>query len=320
MICNECGKDSAVDFSFCPHCGKQKITQNICPSCAREFSVEFSFCPHCGNAFHSAPPISIPVDSSPEVESVDKESTDEQILSIISPTSKFNEIGTYTFGAFAAITLVVAIVHGIRPIELIETAIWAGSAWYWHSKKTHSELAKAVILVIAALVAIGEIISVVHHYNEPDTNSRQANHSSEIPVPPGYVLDRDSGNTYNPQSVPQSSATESVAGIEEQAVTFYKQKHYSDARPLFDEACTAGEMKACNYLGYLYALGLGGTRNTKKARDVYQRACDQGTLASCASLGTLYQDAGESGNARKYFQKACDGGVAEACGLLRGVQ
>jgi TPR repeat protein len=79
-------------------------------------------------------------------------------------------------------------------------------------------------------------------------------------------------------------------------------------------------MKACNYLGYLYAQGLGGLRDTKQAIIVYQRACDQGTLSSCASLGSLYQDARNIDEARKYFQKACTGGLAEACDLLRGVQ
>jgi TPR repeat protein len=79
-------------------------------------------------------------------------------------------------------------------------------------------------------------------------------------------------------------------------------------------------MKACNYLGYLYAQGLGGPRDTRKAHDVYQRACDEGTLSSCASLGSLYQDDGDDNNARRYFQKACNGGIAEGCDLLRGLK
>ena len=103
-------------------------------------------------------------------------------------------------------------------------------------------------------------------------------------------------------------------------------------RPLFDQACNGtdengfkyagfdGEMKACNYLGYLYAQGLGGPHDTRKAHSVYQRACDEGTLSSCASLGSLYQDAGDDDSARRYFQKACNGGVTEACDLLRLVQ
>ena len=100
----------------------------------------------------------------------------------------------------------------------------------------------------------------------------------------------------------------------------YKNKDYAGARVLFTVACDDGEMKACNYLGYLYAQGLGGDQDRVKARDVYQKACDQGTLSSCASLGSLYQDSGNKDDARKYFQKACDGGVNEACNLLRGIR
>jgi TPR repeat protein len=100
----------------------------------------------------------------------------------------------------------------------------------------------------------------------------------------------------------------------------YNHKDYVSARLLFTQACDAGEMKACNYLGYLYARGLGGDQDREKARDVYQKACDQGTLSSCASLGSLYQDSGNKDDARKYFQKACDCGVNEACNLLRNIQ
>src|SRR5271157_82950 len=105
-----------------------------------------------------------------------------------------------------------------------------------------------------------------------------------------------------------------------QGKSSYDVKQYVQARTLFAQACDGGEMRACNYLGYLYAQGLGGPQSVQMAREVYQKACDQGTLSSCASLGSLYQDAGNTGDARKYFQKACDGGLSEACGLLRGVQ
>jgi hypothetical protein len=106
----------------------------------------------------------------------------------------------------------------------------------------------------------------------------------------------------------------------DQGKSAYDHKKYDQARTLFSQACDAGEMRACNYLGYLYAQGLGGAREVEKARTVYQRACEQANLASCASLGSLYQDAGNNTEARKYFKKACDGGLAEGCTLLRGAQ
>ena len=119
----------------------------------------------------------------------------------------------------------------------------------------------------------------------------------------------NSGTKANPQS-----------GLYGMAINSYNHKDYVGAKFLFTEACDNGEMKACNYLGYLYAQGLGGDQDREKARTIYQRACDQGTLTSCASLGSLFQDAGNSDEARKYFQKACDGGVVESCKLLLGAQ
>lgn len=98
----------------------------------------------------------------------------------------------------------------------------------------------------------------------------------------------------------------------------YDHKQYSQARTLFAQACDGGNMGGCNYLGYLYAQGLGGATDGQKAREIYQKACDQGNWSSCASLGTLYQNDGNSDEARKYYQKACSHQVA--CDLLRGMQ
>jgi tetratricopeptide (TPR) repeat protein len=253
--------------------------------------------------------------------------TNEQEPTESSKADQSNEIGTFVFGAFAVIALVVSIVKGIVPIYLFESAVWAGAAWYWHSKQTHSELAKAIVIVIAALIAIGEVVQVAREFNKPSTApaSRNADPFEKYRVPSGSSTTPYS--TYVPAANPDQTAAPTgsalgsdIAEIEQKAISLYKQKRYVDARPLFVQSCDGGEMKACNYLGYLYAKGLGGARDTKKARDVYQRACDQGTLSSCASLGSLYQDAGNGEEARKYFNKACQGGLAEACVLLRGVQ
>ena len=100
----------------------------------------------------------------------------------------------------------------------------------------------------------------------------------------------------------------------------YDHKKYSEARKIFAQSCNAGDMRACNYLGFIYAQGLGGARDLQKAREVYQTACDHATLSSCASLGSIYQDAGNNDEARNYFKKACNGGSSAGCELLRGVQ
>jgi len=255
---------------------------------------------------------------SPEVQPVEDTTTDESepIRDGVAHTSI--RVGTLVFGAFSAISLLVSIIKGLVPIYLLESAGWAGVAWYWQRKKAHSELAKAIVIVLAVLVAIGE---VVHIAFQPDSKSTAPTASDPFAAYGGHEV-----------APVEASVPSHLADIEKQAVSLFNQKQYKEARPLFEQACNGtdengfkyagfdGEMKACNYLGYLYAQGLGGPHETKKARDAYQKACDQGILPSCASLGSLYQDAGDSVNARYYFQKACDCKVTEACELLRGVQ
>jgi serine/threonine protein kinase len=136
----------------------------------------------------------------------------------------------------------------------------------------------------------------------------------------GHSPSLDVTGVYVWSGATQSSANSQGSGVYEQGKSSYDHKQFAQARTLFAQACDGGEMKACNYLGYLYAQGQGGAQDLPKAREVYQRACDKGTLSSCASIGVLYQDAGSSEEARKYFKMACDGGSAKGCGLLRGVQ
>jgi ribosomal protein L32 len=329
MVCRACGEESAEDFNFCPHCGKQQIAHLVCAACGRESADHFNFCPNCGKSAIAGPSVAESSSPSPEVKPVRETATEESPATQRVSINRTHRIGTYVFGAFSVIALLVSLIKGIVPIYLVESAIWAGAAWYWHRMKRHSELAKAIVIVLAGSVAIGEVVEIASQFRSE---------SKQTTVDTSHRLDdlfpRQNPSTDLGQAVKTNgaSAASHIADIEKQAVVLFSQKQYKEARPLFEQACNGtdenglkyagfdGEIKACNYLGYLYAQGLGGAHDTKKARKVYQKACDQEILPSCASLGSLYQDARDSGNARKYFQKACDGGVAEACGLLSGVQ
>lgn len=140
----------------------------VCHECGRETADGFSFCPHCGTAL----PAGSPVVESPTPPLELKVAT-EVVSEAPAPTPSVasdgrNEFGTYMFGAFALISLLVSLIKGVVPIYLMESAIWAGAAWYWHRAKTHSELGKAIVIVIAVLVAVGE---VVHIASQPDLKS-----------------------------------------------------------------------------------------------------------------------------------------------------
>lgn len=135
-------------------------------------------------------------------------------------------------------------------------------------------------------------------------------HSPSSDVTGVYIWSRSAQPPVDPQEV----------SAYDQGKQAYDRKQYAEARRLFAQSCDSGELRACNYLGFLYARSLGGTQDAEKARAIYQKACDGGNLSSCASLGSLDQDAGNKTEARTYFKKACDGGLAEGCSLLRGTQ
>jgi ribosomal protein L35AE/L33A len=153
MVCCECGKESAGEFKFCPHCGKA-FTTNL-----QEIK---------------SPGPSMQGKSVPEV--AGKESSEMEHI----PPYRLVNIGTYVFGAFSAISILTSIARGIVPIYLVEAAIWAGCAWYWHRKRSHSELAKAIIIVLAVLIAIGEVVSIAKQFtSEP----KQAAIDAKQPLP-----------------------------------------------------------------------------------------------------------------------------------------
>ena len=74
--------------------------------------------------------------------------------------------GTLVFGALSVISLVVGLSKGLPPIYLLEAAGWAVAAWYWQKKKTHSEVSQATVIVLAVLVAGGEVIHIASQTGE----------------------------------------------------------------------------------------------------------------------------------------------------------
>jgi hypothetical protein len=105
----------------------------------------------------------------------------------------------------------------------------------------------------------------------------------------------------------------------------FDKNDYAQARTLFTKACDGNELNACNYLGFIYANGLGIEPDAKMAQEIYQKSCDGGRPRGCIGLGSVYQNSGKNTDARKYFKQVCGESQdatakAEACELLRGVQ
>jgi hypothetical protein len=157
-------------------------------------------------------------------------------------------------------------------------------------------------------------------YTEPFTGLHSGTKVRAIATAQGYTQSPEVMGVYQWNSSVPKIQSGNLPLLYNEGKDFYNRKLYAQARNSFAQACNGGEMDACNYLGYLYAEGLGGHPDVGKAHELYQQACERDTFRSCASLGSLYQNAGNDVAARKYFQKACNGGFAEACVLLRRLQ
>ncbi len=113
----------------------QEINKMICGACGKESASDFKFCPHCGKAFVPRPSVIESPSPSPEVHSVTDTPTDESQPIKDGVAGTAIRVGTLVFGAFSAISLLVSIVKGLVPIYLLEAAGWAGIAWYWQGKR-----------------------------------------------------------------------------------------------------------------------------------------------------------------------------------------
>jgi hypothetical protein len=230
----------------------------VCHECRRETADGFSFCPHCGTAL----PAGSPVVESPTPPLELKDAT-EVLTEAPAPTPSVasdgrNEFGTYVFGAFALISLLVSLIKGVVPIYLMESAIWAGAAWYWHRTKTHSELGKAIVIVIAVLVAIGEVVHIASQSNFQSERIPPAisDYSPTPSTPQSSIITADSQGTANMseprlKSEPQSRK-ETLAGLSATVscdVVAYDRDKYGDGDPR--AIATLHEGDTVPYIGHV---------------------------------------------------------------------
>ncbi|MGO9318191.1 MAG: protein kinase domain-containing protein [Terracidiphilus sp.] len=157
-------------------------------------------------------------------------------------------------------------------------------------------------------------------YTQPIAGLPSGSKIRAIATALGRAPSSEVGGVYTWASAKLLAAKPPEPSAYDQGKAAYKSEQYAQARLFFKQACDGGVNDACNYLGYIYAQGLGVPPDAKTAREIYQKACEQGNLLSCTSLGTIDQDDKKFAEARTYFKQACDGGVKDACELLRGLQ
>jgi hypothetical protein len=134
-------------------------------------------------------------------------------------------------------------------------------------------------------------------------------HQPEITQMPKLVPVENS----NPPAQPPS-----VAEIDQQAITLWNQKRYSDAITLFNQACRGGMVDSCYHLGLMYDFGQGVAQDFTRAAAFYTKSCNAGNGGACYHLGML-QYPGQPGGmpcsraVTLNLSRSCDMGIATSC-------
>lgn len=112
----------------------------------------------------------------------------------------------------------------------------------------------------------------------------------------------------------------SFKDIEQQAISLYNQKHYSEANSLLEQVCAGGSAEACKDLGNLYFNGNGVAMDRPRAAVFYQKACSAAPPMGCNSLGVIYHNGDgvtkDDTRAAALYSTACSGGDALGCSNL----
>ncbi|MGB9406319.1 MAG: hypothetical protein WCA89_02220 [Terracidiphilus sp.] len=113
----------------------------------------------------------------------------------------------------------------------------------------------------------------------------------------------------------------SIAEIGQQAIALWNQKRYSDAIPLFNQACSDGKTNSCYYLGLMYDFGQGVSQDSSRAAVFYSESCKAGNGVACFHLGMLRQYQPGSAVCKSPAlalgaSKGCDSGNAMSCTIL----
>jgi TPR repeat protein/tRNA A-37 threonylcarbamoyl transferase component Bud32 len=157
--------------------------------------------------------------------------------------------------------------------------------------------------------------------NKPlQPNSTQVTHPlvNNVPSVPNVVPSQPKPSQVEPAtpSVPQPS----MAEIDKQARVLFDQKRYGEAAPLYDQACSGGLGRACNWLGLMYQHGDGVVKDNSHADTLYAKGCAVGEANACENIGFMYTVGNgvplDYSQAAIFFSKACEEGLAIGCANL----
>jgi len=101
------------------------------------------------------------------------------------------------------------------------------------------------------------------------------------------------------------------------AENYFKDKHYFAAKPLYEDACNRGVVKACLGLGTIYRDGHDVRQNDVESRKYYEKACALGSKDACINVAIIYRGGfgikADRTMVKQYYKKACDNGSEVGC-------
>jgi TPR repeat protein len=217
--------------------------------------ASFSFCPLCGANINSERPA-----TDPPLEPTEPQSRASAVQAQPSateiPPKRSILVGTWVFGAFSAISLLVSIVHGLIPIYLLESAAWAGVAWFWQKKKPQSESAKLVVLILAIVIGASEVAHIAYQWHGDDLLSAEAQYNRGEMYYRGARVETD----------------------------------YTKAVYWYRKAAERGFAQAQADLGWMYDESKGVEPDKAKAVYWYRRAAEQGNVFAELNLSYMYEN------------------------------
>ncbi len=108
-----------------------------------------------------------------------------------------------------------------------------------------------------------------------------------------------------------SSCSKSGDRYVKKATTYFKNKEYEKALPLYKKACEKDNIEGCKKVAYFYEKGLGVAIDLNKSDTYNVKACDLGNGESCFYMAQIKAD--EISGFMFYSDKACELDFASAC-------
>ena len=216
-----------------------------------------------------------------------------------------------------------------RPETVVEAKADAAKA---ESKKPMSLVGR---IVLAAFAVAGILLGYGMYHHRSGSTAGGDSTNQTVPAEPQTQPDQVPGSnpadqrpheTVAPKPARIDNSTPAVQKLNisemaQKAQEFFKQKDYSQAEPLFDQACIAGFAEACNQLGHMYRFNeYGVSQDYPKTAALLLKACNLGNGDGCTQLGELYSSG--SGVSRdyatesEYYRKGCDEGSPRGCYML----